>query len=207
MKARPILFSGAMVRALLSGAKTQTRRLYKVRKHPDAMCEMAASELVRERQDVIDRICPYGQPGDRLYVRETFGYNPDHPGILAHCCYRADPEHEHDGIKWIPSIHMPRAASRILLEIVAVRVERLNDCSEADAISEGAVHIRSKSWDREYFPVWRYQFDEAVANGCKPPIGPSPAQAYQALWESINGAGSWNANPWVWVVEFKREPA
>lgn len=191
MKERPILFNGAMVRALLDGSKTQTRRVYKVRKHPDMMCEMAASELVRERQDVVDRICPYGQPGDRLWVRETFGYNPDHPGILAHCCYRADPEHKYDGITWKPSIHMPRAASRILLEIVSVRVERLNECSEPDAISEGCTkNHNGYYWGGPHAVSGTKQMATAV-------------QAYRDLWESISGAGSWAANPWVWVVEFK----
>jgi hypothetical protein len=129
------------------------------------------------------RPCPYGQPGDRLWVRETFGYNPDHPGILAHCCYRADPGHEHDGITWKPSIHMPRRASRILLEITGVRVERLQDIGTEDIEAEGVTTS-----------------DEAIMeHGCRARV-----IDFAKLWEGINGGGSWDANPWVWVVEFRR---
>ena len=135
--------------------------------------------------------CPYGKVGDRLWVRETFGYNPDFPGMLGHCCYRADPGHEHDGITWKPSIHMPRGASRITLEITGVSVERLQDVNGNDAIAEGLVDLGIDGarwhWERYakqgYFAPWR---------------------AFKALWESINDEGSWDANPWVWAISFKR---
>jgi hypothetical protein len=212
MKERPILFSGAMVRALLDGSKTQTRRVMKPQPtmYEPGQC-IAVSDMTNDAL-----VCPYGQPGDRLWVRETWvcddyrlqqGPYVEVPGAREALFYRADNEQPFEapeGKFWKPSIHMPRWASRILLEIVSVRVERLQDCSQTDAISEGALHIRNQAWDREHFPAWRYLFDEAVAAGKKPPIGPSAVQAYQALWQSINGPGSWDANPWVWVVEFKR---
>ncbi|MBD8531537.1 MULTISPECIES: hypothetical protein [unclassified Massilia] len=229
MKERPILFSAPMVRALLDGSKTQTRRVVKQLDPAEGVCVTQADGKPlngccwRYGSPVI--YCPYGQPGDRLWVRETWLEDPEDDGTWhytqymgckgsplseiprkfqkpEHCIFRAD--WTGSDLVWRPSIHMPRWASRILLEVVSVRVERLQDCSESDAIAEGAVHIRSQAWDREHFPAWRFLFDEAVSAGAKPPIGPSPVQAYQALWESINGAGSWDANPWVWVVEFKR---
>ena len=219
IKERPILFSGAMVRALLDDSKTQTRRVVKM--PPSWDCFVCADwgdgwwpyrsddgESPSYDNDEIPMNCPYGRPGDRLWVRETWSVDDD--GHIEWAIYRADgaelPElpPTRKPARWRPSIHMPRWASRILLEVVSVRVERLNDCSQMDAIAEGAVSIRSQAWDREHFPVWRYLFDEAVAAGAKPPIGPTPVQAYQALWDSINGTDSWDTNPWVWVVEFKR---
>lgn len=222
MKERPILFSAPMVRALLDGSKTQTRRPYKVRKNPDAGCEMAASELVREPQHVVDRICPYGQPGDRLWVRESgvrslLAGSGEQSGLFRHDVpetpelgrYWVERTREHGasyaaagctrksallslGAKATPSIHMPRWASRILLEIVAVRVERLNDCSEADAIAEGCEkNHNGYYWGGPHAVSGRKQMSTAQ-------------KAYCDLWESINGAGSWAANPWVWVVEFNR---
>ena len=228
MKERPILFSAPMVRALLDGSKTQTRRALKVRCQEIGERDDGSRWPWSEHPDTASdhwHACPYGQAGERLWVRETW-YCDDYrlqsgpylkpeemdveearqSGMLAYAADGTTP-YEADQPVWKPSIHMPRWASRILLEIVSVRVERLKECSEVDAIAEGATHIRSQAWDREHFPAWRYLFEEAVAAGTKPPIGPSPAQAYEKLWESINGAGSWDANPWVWVVEFKRVPS
>jgi len=254
MKERPILFTGPMVRAILDGSKKQTRRIMKPQPEPTPSDypgraghwwpSNIVQSMVHVEQELQNKhggwggfcpdVCPHGQIGDRLWVREAHQYyNWTDDG--APCIrYQADggvawpivPGEKADEVeeiwadlslpgnwdidnhardrKWRPSIHMPRWASRVLLEIVSVRVERLQDISEVDAIAEGATHIRSKAWDREHFPEWRYLFEEAVAAGVKPPIGPSPAQAYEKLWESINGAGSWDANPWVWVVEFKR---
>lgn len=187
MKDRPILFNGAMVCAILDGSKTQTRRPYKVRKHPDIACEIAASELVREEQHVIDRICPYGASGDRLYVRETWAqpttldpgptiYRADYPDCVPAEYINVPPA---DEVVWRPSIHMPKALSRITLEVTGVRVERLNDCSDTDALAEGV--------DRTNTSITGYA-----------------RERYQHLWESINGVGSWSVNPWVWVVEFRR---
>lgn len=253
-KERPILFSGPMVRALIDGSKTQTRRVCKsppysngfhfdgqeILCHNDYLPPSAMLMDYRDSGETYttsdlegwDFCCPYGQPGDRLRVKEsawmwcerqpngTTGtgrpkwlyvpmreapvrYAADHPAKPTASIVSPD-----TGNLWGWRLKigrfLPGWASRILLEIVSVRVERLNDCSEGDAISEGVLSLRSQAWDRQHFPVWRCQFEEAVAAEHKPPIGPSPVQAYEALWESLNGAGSWDANPWVWVVEFKR---
>lgn len=191
MKERPILFSAPMVRAILDGSKSQTRRIIKIQ--PDiehdgepywfvggyrAWRYRGVTDILRKGGDEIS--CPYGQPGDRLWVRETFHTVDGHRAF-----YRADYNHnpkgdkEH-GIVWTPSIHMPRWASRITLEVTGVRVERLQDISEAGAMAEGS------QW-----------------SACGAPQDGSYKAGYAQLWESINGAGSWPANPWVWVIEFK----
>lgn len=196
MKERPILMNGAMVRATIDGRKTQTRREYKNRKHPDFGCDIAASELAREPQHVIDRACRYGQPGDRLWVRENFqpfiaddavwqgvnwktgaGYSISYPATDGIHEYIDADDNLTDAVK--PSIHMPRWASRITLEITDVRVERLQDISDYDAMAEGCSIVDMQHGDRL-------------------------ASVFARLWESINGPGSWDANPWVWVIEFKR---
>jgi len=224
---RPILFSAPMVRAIQEGSKTQTRRVAKFKPRDEgfnlAFSGMHAGHYANGRPETgfvlrsssggcwNDRTfplqCPYGQPGDRLVVRETFfaygrwetrysakkgrdewhfidmtvecdrayqyaAENPDVPlakgrgGVLPGWCKR-------------PAIHMPHRSARILLEIVGVRVERLNDCSDADAIAEGINRTNT-----------------SIAGYAK--------ERYRRLWESINGAGSWDTNPWVWVVEFKK---
>ncbi|QNH64141.1 hypothetical protein H4317_11060 [Hymenobacter sediminicola] len=194
MKERPILFSGPMVRALLAGTKTQTRRIVKAKPGGSFQVYYRPFDNSREVQgltaggtlgDVIK--CPYGQPGERLWVRET------HHKYGSGWIYRADyGEHTpvSDGIggPWKPSIHMPRVASRILLEIVSVRVERLQDISLKDVRAEGC-EVREFS----------LLFTEDAAE--RQQVG---ASVYRTLWESINGPSSWQANPWVWVVEFKR---
>lgn len=202
---RGILFSAPMVRALLDGSKTQTRRPYKVRYHPDSGCEMAASELAREPQHVIDRTTPYGKPGDRLWVRETWAqpaaldpgptvYRADYPACVPQG-YTNLPKV--DEITWKPSIHMFRKDSRILLEITRVRVERLQDINEADADAEGVEVERCCGRSSDACGAF-------LGGCCGQPDTVDPVAAYRELWESINGASSWNANPWVWVVEFKR---
>lgn len=206
MKERGILFSAPMVRALLAGTKTQTRRVIaRPLQHPgwteyvyfgpsknNPACPSMAIECGPDYPDgAEDKVmCPYGQPGDRLWVRETWAK----PAALdpGPTVYRADypacvpPEFENlpavDEITWKPSIHMFRRDSRILLEIVSVRVERLNDCSAEDARAEGIIC--------PLFPK---------DGGPK-----SWTLAYEKLWEKINGTGSWAANPWIWVVEFKK---
>jgi hypothetical protein len=197
-KERPILFSGPMVRAILQGRKTQTRRIIK----PD-WSRCLDLDDADDRGKAIER-CLYGQPGDRLWVRET--WTPDHAAFYPNfpCVYRADAGYEYDRnekgetysieqkawypYRWRPSIFMPRWASRITLEITGVRVERLQDISEADAIAEGcaASHPSIDAISREFgYPDFaRSQFAQ--------------------LWESINGLDSWSATPWVWVVEFNR---
>jgi hypothetical protein len=194
MKERPILFSAPMVRSLLNDSKTQTRRVVKP-KHLPFVENLTANFLDGKWGE---RPMPYGQPGDRLWVRETFAdlrgtgieHRPDPSGPLKRYAFAAnhppgsngDEARKEFGVKWKPSIHMPRAASRITLEITEVRVERLQDISEDDAVSEGATWSFSRSGPRG---------DLSVKAG------------FVDLWESINGPGSWEANPWVWVVSFK----
>ncbi len=207
MKERPILFSGAMIRAILAGQKTQTRRAAKPVKHPDLgnLYDPGALVMEREPQHVIDRACPYGQPGDRLWVRETWAAHCDEDNLPPRDCsrdvrfYAVEHGRQH-GLnprigKWRPSIHMPRWHSRILLEIVSVRVERLQSISEADAEAEGIDFLRhiqdndETLTDRDVYQCLR----DLTAR-----------DLYELLWDSINGEGSWAANPWVWAVEFKR---
>jgi len=220
MKERPILFSGAMVRALLDGSKTQTRRIVKPQPREDR-----AHNHVKEHESIFtwwagnltlgvqhEARCPYGQPGDRLWVRETWRgvvqINP--PGQpVEHGVARYVPDREHcrrveysatqapDSEPWRPSIHMPRWASRILLEIVSVRVERLQDISEADCWAEGIEAVDGALDDLAIIHLAK-RMGRSFEDG---------APTYAALWESINGTGSWDANPWVWVVEFKRVAA
>jgi len=201
IKERPILFSGAMVRALLDGSKTQTRRPVKDDPGPywhpvvglynpvviaNGGYEAPGPEIYGAADENQGRKCPYGQPGDYLWVRETWAPHPDFPETVRRSVYRADPECEYDVPRWRPSIHMPRWASRILLEIVSVRVERLQDISEADAGAEGALE-----WARR-------------AEGVKNVPSLMNVGLFSKLWEQTYGPGSWEANPWVWVVEFKR---
>lgn len=197
MKERPILMNGAMVRATLAGAKTQTRRIIKPqpqmvtdkRIEPWQGDPIALLALLAES----GRKCPYGQAGDQIWVRETLGHHADKGHYYAATGMHVGPllDYEREpspsiGIpaRTIPSIHMPRAASRILLEIVSVRVERLNDCSDADARAEGT------PGGHGVIPSYNYHA--------------TPSEHFSHLWESINGTGSWAANPWVWVIEFKR---
>jgi hypothetical protein len=185
---RPMLFSAPMIRALLAGTKSQTRRvvkdtgLYAI----DAAIH-GAETAARELQALASR-CPYGQPGHKLWVRET------HMDLGACYLFRADPGAETEralvapGQRWKPAIHMPRAASRITLEVVNVRVERLQAISEADAMDEGIVE---------------------TCGGYGLPAGEhfhaaDPRQSYFSLWETINGPGSVEANPWLWCVAFRR---
>ena len=167
MKELPILFSGPMVRAIIAGRKTQTRRIIKPQPQPNGK---------RLERGVSPWVC-----GDHLWVRETFSI--PFKGALQ-WVYRADGAAPFG--KWKPSIFMPRAFSRLTLEIISVRVERLQQISGADAVAEG---INCE----EPFKV--------------PYCGEYVATAklrYRHLWESINGAGSWAENPWVWVIGFKK---
>lgn len=213
MKQRPILFSGAMVRALLDSSKTQTRRVMKPQPEPiPKECECgspgfwlpfnAAQSMVRNEE--MAWACPFGGAGNQIWVRETFyaygrwetRYSEKKKrdewhfvDITIECDrayqYAADnpdvplPTSRGGALPgWYkrPAIFMPRVASRINLSIEAVRVERLQDISEADALGEGVTPEAT---------------DEAI-------------NAYRMLWESLNGPDSWAANPWVWVIEFKR---
>jgi hypothetical protein len=203
MKERPILFTGAMVRALMAGTKTQTRRIMKIQ--PEFVqganvhgLRNIAGVWALDHPFTLDA-CPYGQPGDRLWVREAWAapHAFDHipPRMIpagSNFYYLADKVK--GGLIGRPSIHMPRCASRILLEVVSVRVERLFDISEADARAEG---IKQARFPLDY--LWNADYPD---KGCG--SGGGPVDAYMSLWNEINGRGSWAANPWVWVVEFKR---
>lgn len=202
VKERPILFSGDMVRAILEGRKSQTRR--PVKPQPPAI---AAHKL----DGHTDYKCRYGQPGDQLWVRETFqplftdgvddwrdtdyktgkGYKVSYPAT--------------DGIQEFinlddeistactPSIHMPRWASRITLEITGIRVERLQEISADDAIAEGIERVSDA-------PYWAWK-----DYSCHGQLL-SPIMSYQTLWDSINAQRGqpWESNPWVWVIDFRR---
>ncbi|WP_395406263.1 hypothetical protein ACHMW6_06220 [Pseudoduganella sp. UC29_106] len=253
MKERPILFSGHMIRALLSGSKTQTRRVVKhqpsdhhwqclpgyellagLSEYSDAMGVAFHHTIPQNPATDSDRpvMCPFGKPGDRLWVRETFfaygrwitrysekkGRDEWHFIDMTLECDRAY-QYEADNPDvpvasgrggplpgWYkrPAIFMPRAASRIAADVTAVRVEPLCDINQGDALAEGMLSVRTREWDEQYFPEWRRAFDEACEQGRKPPVGPLPSQAFRELWKDINGADSWDANPWVWCIEFRK---
>lgn len=207
MKERPFLFSGPMVRALLAGSKTQTRRVIKDqsigerfshmtedgRAHLEWLGTPCCGTGVWDVPEYSAQVaCPYGQPGDRLWVRETFGHFERNENFAPGCdvFYRADGE-SLALEPWRPSIHMPRWASRITLDVTGVRVERLQDISIEDAKAEGA-------WGPDESIV-----DKVIAHFGIDMFSANPRKAFQMLWEQINGPESWAANPWVWVVEFK----
>ena len=198
-KERHIPFTGDMARALLDGSKTQTRRAMKTQMLYGDICGLFPSwylptgpdrgTLWPNGKEAILATCPYGQPGDQLWVREHYrvcdGLEAKPPRDLcpaARIWYEADAPHQPGFGKFRPAMFMCRWMSRTLLEIVSVRVERLQDISEADALAEGIQALVDAGVDHDG----------------------TPQDAYRALWESINGPGSWALNPWVWVVEFKR---
>ncbi|HEI9618894.1 TPA: hypothetical protein SLH91_003688 [Enterobacter hormaechei] len=251
MKERGMIFNGEMVRAILDGRKTQTRRIVKVqpkpcnhtnwpdyspesqwKSYPNGWCcaVCANGTTIDHRHHAKGITCPFGAVGDRIWVRETWGvvsheldedgriqpWSPDRPAkaihempfgngyYSGHAIYAADGDFtwgDDDGYEdgrscWKPSIHMPRAACRILLEVTGVRVERLNGISETDAESEGI--------DMEAL------YDSQDCYDCIADHNmtgrPTVTGAFKYLWESIYGEESWQANPWVWVIEFKVVP-
>lgn len=199
MKESPIKFNDNMVLALLSGHKTQTRRIahqfdQQERYEPFKYLNRAGNKVFGKNFDGVHELsnihCPYGQPGDRLWVQEAWRTDPNQNGQAASnfkawpVRYEADNTINKCGAFYGSTngtlrkpLHMPRWASRILLEVTDIRVERLQDISEADSVAEGG-----------------------------PPRHPNGTACgwFQKIWEQINGDGSWNANPWVWVIEFKR---
>lgn len=203
MKERPILFSGEMVRAILEGRKTQTRRILQVQPPSDeyqitTLADSTAREnrkyigahhwaIVKDLKIVADHgkyfRCPYGIVGDRLWVREAISkpFPLDVKSQNFTGFYRAtEPERK---VQWTPSIHMPRWASRITLEVTGVRVERLQDIKFHDMEAEGVLPLRICGGEQSVLQ------DEY----------------FRPLWDSINGKrASWESNPWVWVVEFKK---
>lgn len=248
MKERPILFSALMVRAILSGAKSQTRRVMKPQpvkagsfwEWAGAGWSMDLGPIYPVPGHTLSVRCPYGQPGDLLWVRESWriGAWCVEEGSLC-IDYRDGPrkewieiedgdefekywiqcseELEHKGIepdadgrytwepgssplRWRPSIHMPRWASRITLRITSVRVERLHTIGEKDAIAEGIEYdAGGDDWPNQPheggFRNYLSKYDACDL---------LPNASFRSLWRSINGDDSWDANPWVWVIEFER---
>lgn len=216
MKESGLIFNREMVRAILNGTKTMTRRIMK-KQPPDGWypvgtrdvadtvartytkgvidrhgCLQAGPEVFGVADDTWGIASPFGQPGDRIWVRETWVHIDDEgdkfDGMGSQTYWRASCRQSDDawlkkrGLKWKPSIHMPRKAARILLDITEVRAERLNDISEADAEAEGIDFLR-------HIP----DADETL----------SARQLFEFLWISIYGQESWDSNPWVWVYPFK----
>jgi len=255
MKERPILFSGPMVRAILNGRKSQTRRIVK------PQCDELGYDLLPQQNAPSWRwcgpsshgrcdfwggelnfiFCPYGQPGDRLWVKESLHatYNPRGEEPIAR--YSSDTQFvpategkpaliqgEWRMLRWqwkrnnLPSIFMPRFASRLTLEVAEVRVERLREICEEDAIAEGIVATHNEPGERIYWRNYRFKTahprkgtvltDEEHRihaygdrkGGTVIPDQVGAIRSYQSLWESINGVGSWDANPFVWVITFRR---
>ena len=195
MKERPIIFSTPMVQAILDGRKTQTRRVVKQKlSSPTAHQIELEQGFIRDRGQNLKPIkCPYGKPGDRLWVRETFCvWSYDNNDVW----YKASPISsqgwhnetlKNNGKKWKPSIHMPKKYARIWLEVTGVRVERVQEITVGDALSEGVGCDFGKHFDPQ-----------------EP--GPEPDYLFSKLWDSINGKKegcSWAENPWVFVISFK----
>ncbi len=199
MKEHPILFSTPMVQAILEGRKTQTRRICK---HQHWSHSELTDVNVNGISQKVDRsvTCPYGQPGDLLWVRETFCFPSLFDGFEDDYYYKANfnPgnfETRHASQGWKPSIHMPKAAARVWLEITEVKVERLQDISEEDAIAEGCF---------KYGPFGEYAGSKHPSGGAMTYRAYSKAaRAFQCIWESINGEQSWKKKPWVWVIKFE----
>ncbi|HCI6860410.1 TPA: hypothetical protein NPP66_003692 [Klebsiella quasipneumoniae subsp. similipneumoniae] len=221
MTERGMIFNGEMVRAILDGRKTQTRRPVKFPVHDKNLgCELSGNELAGELSAGNYLNSAFGKPGDRIWVREAYRFpaslddvSPTGVGEMAVATgYRKPwaptfyeftgtfsdgwkgfetPPKVSDAGKLRPSIHMPRWASRILLEITDVRVERLNAISEEDARAEGIIDGGCLNCG------------EPEPCGCANPE-PDATDAFAYLWQSIYGQENWLANPWVWVIEFKR---
>ena len=233
MADKPILFSGPMVRALLDGRKTQTRRVLKgapadapkdavaYQPHPEDHAHIWAIDSRGIGPDEYASRTPFSlRPGaveywrsatlpyaigDRLWVREAWSFVADNCWTVSELqrmrnmvkvdlFYRADPPEMHRSVdRWFSSIHMPRWVSRLTLTVTDVRVQRLQEISEADVIAEGVEH---RCWDViEGWSACRF-------NAFKAGVGETAVEGYQLLWNSINGPGAWDVNPWVVAASF-----
>lgn len=219
MTERGILFNGDMVRAILGGRKTVTRRVLKTQPTlKDGFWQLGGAGWSARINSItpvaghsLAGRCPYGKPGDRLWVRETWA-----PGATQ-VMYRAEcnPSYRPPDGKWKPSIHMPRWASRILLEVTAVHVQRLQDITEEQAQAEGVMHDEDRPEEHD----WRNNgklCPKCAGTGLHNGIGSgggvifdidcrecdTALKRFKHLWNSTGG--DWDANPWVWVIEFKR---
>lgn len=228
MKERPILFSAPMVRALLDGSKTQTRRLVKMPASWDCIVyadwgngmwpfRSDDGESPNYDNNEIRLACPYGQPGDRLWVREThraiWGQSP---GYLIGVDYQADDpliwtrmRDHHGRPQWTPSIHMRREYSRILLEVVSVRVQRLQDISEADAIAEGAkrfdsIPMATAATDPNRWSMESPENTDQCLSTARLAFANYLCRVNTKSKRGPLNTQPWDENEWVWVVEFKR---
>jgi hypothetical protein len=185
MKERPIIFSGEMVRVILDGRKTHTRRIVKALTPAQRKMLDEAEAEGEAWPSMFTFRCPYGVAGDRLWVKEAWFPNSEafDSHDITDILYRADWSGAVDQVSWRPSIHMPRWASRITLEITKVRVERLQDITPADAEAEGIARM---------LPSGLRRYDENMV------------YEYEKLWDSLHGKGAWEQNPWVWVLKFKK---
>jgi hypothetical protein len=200
-KERPILFSAPMVRAILDGRQTQTRRIVKPQPHAGVRKSPFVASGLEDGHGRGLR-CPFGAPGDRLWCRETFSYtHNDAQGFsdTGEVWYWADGNpQDGDWSKPRPSIHMPRWASRITLEITDVRVQRLQEISEEDAVAEGVFRPTG-----ERTPIG--QVVETHNGGSLIyAVRGQACECFRDLWQSIHGPGSWEASPWVWALTFRR---
>jgi hypothetical protein len=233
MVERPILFSGPMVRAILAGTKTQTRRVVKLPegardvlwwngyegKPQPGYADPGVRVVVQTGLRILP--CPFGFVGDTLWVRETWALSGNEDGhtidVWGSLCeardavrfYRADTEAAPYGLRrlprgdvfdghWCPSIHMPRWASRLTLEVVSVRVERVQQITNEDARAEGARELPLQ--EGEPGAWWTMDASRGADAYAR-----APAAAFGRLWDTINGKRApWASNPWVWVVEFRR---
>jgi hypothetical protein len=217
MKEHPILFSTKMIQAILEGKKNQTRRViksprnkevygFRINMNMDGSCKypVAINEEERSLEGTINMKCPYGKIDDILWVRETWQHtkclnlSPDDEnyGYI----YRASEngrEFENNMEEWIwkPSIFMPKEACRIKLKIKNIRVERLQDISEDDSINEGI---------QKHEDAYRTNFRQPEAKSYLDGYTWTAQESYKTLWDKINGIGSWNKNPWVWVINFEK---
>lgn len=199
---KPILFNTEMVRAILEGQKKVTRRVMK-----DVPCflsqdiggKLYVEDDFGNEYPAEDR-CQY-KVGDILYVRETWAAWSRADGIAPTLRYKADGE-SLPSVKWRPSIHMPKEAARLFLKVKAVRVEMLQDITNAGAIDEGMLGY--EGWQSDEY---KQAVAKAAAEQSKPPLGMSPRERFAFLWESITkdpAVYGWDANPWVYVIEFER---
>lgn len=213
MKERPILMTPDNAQKCHEGTKTQTRRIVKPQPLRMSWFEHQQGWCARVREDTgsaehpayVMVPCPYGVVWDRLWVRERIAscracqFTIYKGAALQHC---PSCDHTVSDAKWRPSIHMPRWACRTVLEITNIRVERLQEISEEDAIAEGVTCLGgvNGTYDRDDFSgCWtNYSSTETAA------YWNSPIDSYHSLWDSINGVGSWMLNPWVWVLTFRK---
>lgn len=203
----PILFSTPMVQAILAGRKTMTRRVVKPQPAHETDISFMRNEPLNwtgdwhpwkwetEEGESIAKSCPYGKPGDLLYVRESWVWEGETSwqdiSRIGTFWYKADDDGEgFSPARWKPSIHMPKVAARIWLEVTNVRVELLHDISNEDVVSEGV--------------DWKdYSFQKTICREWGIENTSSYSAAFFMLWWKINGLESLKSNPWVWVIEFK----